>query len=308
VRNPGKPNVNRPRYWLNLLAFALAAVALALAVGVMRLAHDAAVGYVHPSRTDSRAGTPGSLGVSYQDVTLITVDGLRLAAWYTPSQNGALILAAHGYGGHRSAEMHALFARHQYGVVSWDFRAHGESEGDTVTFGYLERMDVEAALDMALALEAAHVGAWGASMGGASVIHAASQRPEIEAVVADSSFPALEDELTRAITVPAFRPLVRYFAERETGLSGDQVRPVDWIGQIAPRPVFLIQGTADAAIPPDSAQRLFDAAGEPKVLWLQPGAGHVGAYSAAREEYEQRVIEFFKAALLDQEPGIDASP
>jgi fermentation-respiration switch protein FrsA (DUF1100 family) len=80
------------------------------------------------------------------------------------------------------------------------------------------------------------------------------------------------------------------------------VRPVDWIGDITPRPVFLIQGTADAAIPPDSAQRLFESAGEPKLLWLQPGAGHVGALSVAREEYEQRVIEFFETELLGSDP------
>jgi pimeloyl-ACP methyl ester carboxylesterase len=83
-----------------------------------------------------------------------------------------------------------------YGVLAWDFRAHGDSGGDMSTLGYYEQLDAEAALDYALAQEGVeHVGAWGGSMGAATVILTAAKRVEIEAVVADSAYPTLEDVL-----------------------------------------------------------------------------------------------------------------
>ncbi len=299
----GECEMNGWRFWTNLLLFGLCTLILALTAGIIKLARDGALGYVHPTRAQRPPDdTPAILGILYQDITLLTVDGLKLAAWYTPQKNGAAILVAHGYGDRRSSEMHAFFAQYGYGVISWDFRAHGESEGELCTLSYREALDVEAALDFALEQPSIErVGAWGGSMGAASVINAAARRQEIKAVVADSAFPTLEDELEKMVTVGFLRPLVRFFAEREAGLSLTQARPVDQVGRISPRPVFIIQGAADRAIPADSAQRLYDAAGEPRTLWIAPGAEHMGTMSTLPDDYEQRVIAFFNAGLLDEE-------
>ena len=87
--------------------------------------------YVHPPRAFRAPDDhPGRLDIPYQEIELPTLDGLVLAAWYTPPENGAAILTAHGYQDRRSPEIHALFARHGYGVISWDFRAHGDSQGE----------------------------------------------------------------------------------------------------------------------------------------------------------------------------------
>jgi uncharacterized protein len=259
-----------------------------------------ALGFVHPARSLRSTGdTPTRLGVSYQETVLTTTDGLKLAAWYTPPQNGVVILVAHGYADKRSARLHALFARNKYGVLSWDFRAHGESEGNLCALGYYETRDVEAALDFALSQpEVKRVGAWGGSMGGVATILAAAHRPEIEAVVADSAFSTLEGELAVRVPYVVMRPFIRFFTERETGVSIQKVRPVDQIGRISPRPVLIVQGLADKAIPLDSGQRLYDAAGEPRILWEENGVDHVAMFSARPAEYEERVISFLNGALL----------
>jgi len=75
------------------------------------------------------------------------------------------------------------------------------------------------------------------------------------------------------------------------------VQPVDHVGQLSPRPVFLIQGLADQVVPPGSAQRLYDAAGAPRKLWLQPDIGHLGMYGVLPEEYERRVVGFFESVF-----------
>ncbi len=179
------------RYWLKLLLFGLLALSIGLLGMIFQFGRRTALGYVHPARSLPRTGeTPDRLGIPYQDLTLLTQDGLRLSAWYTPPENGAVILVAHGFRGVRSMDMHALFARHGYGVLSWDFRAHGESEGELSTLGYYEPLDVEAALNIALKQsDVERVGAWGGSMGAVAVIEAAARRAEIGAVIADMHFP-----------------------------------------------------------------------------------------------------------------------
>ena len=134
-------------------------------------------------------------------------------------------------------------------------------------------------------------------MGGVATILAGARRPEIEALVVDSAFTSLEDELAVRVPIPLLRPLIRFFAEREAGGSIQSVRPVDQIGRLSPRPVFIIQGLADRSIPLDSGQRLYDAAGEPRFLWEEEGIDHVEMYTAQPSEYEARVIAFLEEAL-----------
>jgi fermentation-respiration switch protein FrsA (DUF1100 family) len=294
--------MTKPRarhYWRNLIVFAFCTLAVGIVAGLAFVSRQGAASYVHPPRAiRAPDDTPAQFNVDYLDTTLITSDGVELSAWVSESRNGAVILVAHGFGGRRSSTMHALFARHGYGVVSWDARAQGESGGEACTMGYLEALDVQAALDHALTRNPlARVGAYGESMGGVTVIRAASLYEEIEAVVADSPFPTLEEMIDRTVPIALLRPLVRFFGERETGLSARSLRTIDDIRRISPRPVFLIQGEDDATVPPDSAQRLYDAAGEPRSLWTSPGVDHVGMRRAYPDEYERRLIAFFDAHL-----------
>jgi fermentation-respiration switch protein FrsA (DUF1100 family) len=130
------------------------------------------------------------------------------------------------------------------------------------------------------------------------MIRAAAQHPEIEALVADSPFVTLRDEMDLRVPYPLLNPLIRFFAEQETGLRLDMVRPVDEIGLISPRPVFLIQGMGDTMVPLDSAERLFNAAGEPRELWMEADVPHLNMYAYYRTRYTKRAIKFFDTYLL----------
>jgi dipeptidyl aminopeptidase/acylaminoacyl peptidase len=254
-------------YWIRLIAAGAISVLIGLTIAVIWQSYQQTLSYLHPKRQTASGDLLRANNIEFQDVELITEDNIRLSAWYTPPQNKAVILVAHGYGDKRAEDFYALFAEHGYGVIAWDFRAHGKSEGDFSSLGYYEVLDVKAALDFALAQpNVEHIGGWGGSMGAVTMIRAAAQYPEIEALVADSPFATLEDELDLRIPFPIMRSLIRFFAERETGLSFDLVRPVDDIAPISPRPVFIIQGMGDEMVPLDSAQRLYDAANEPRQL------------------------------------------
>lgn len=287
------------RFWLRLFLTAIFALLLTAVGTVVWVSYDQAIGYLHPERNIATGEILQANGIEYQEIELTTEDGVTLSAWYTPSKNGAVILIAHGYGDKRAEDFHALFASHGYGVVAWDFRAHGKSGGEFSSLGYYETLDAKAALDFALAQsDVEHVGAWGGSMGAVTMIRAAAQYPQIEALIADSPFVTLEEEMDLRIPFPMMRSLIQFFAERESGTSIDLVRPVDEIASISPRPVFIIQGMGDGMVPLDSAKRLYDAAGEPRQLWVEEDVPHLNMYAYYKTRYIKRTIKFFDEYLL----------
>jgi dipeptidyl aminopeptidase/acylaminoacyl peptidase len=296
---PIKFTHNNWQYCLRLVLWTFLALLLALAGTILFISYWQTVDYLHPVRQTPSGELLRANGIDFQQVELVTEDNVRLSAWYTPPRNGAVILVAHGYGDKRTEHYYALFASHGYGVVAWDFRAHGQSEGEFSSLGYYEVLDAKAALDFARAQPGVdHIGAWGGSMGAVTMIRATAQYPEIEALVADSPFATLEDEMDLRVPFPVMRSLIRFFAEGQSGVRVDSVRPVDDIARISPRPVFLIQGMSDGMVPLDSAERLYNAAGEPRQLWTENDVPHLNMYAFYKTRYTKRVIKFFDEYLL----------
>ena len=286
-------------YWARIGFAIFLSLVLTITGTLVMFSYQQTQSYLHPARQAVSEDPLNTYGIEPQHIELFTEDNVKLAAWYTPPKNGTVILVAHGYGDVRSPDYYLLFVQNGYGVLAWDFRAHGESGGEFSSLGYYEVLDAKAALDFALDQPGVeHIGAWGGSMGAVTMIRATAQFPEIEALVADSPFVTLEDEMNLRITLSPMRPLIRFFAERATGASFDMVRPVDDIAKISPRPVFIIQGMEDAMVPLDSAQRLYDAAGEPRQLWLENDVWHLGMFVQYKEKYTEQVIGFFDSYLL----------
>ena len=295
-----KRNFNRRQYIVRLFIAALFSLLITSTVTIVLFSYQQAMSYLHPARQIASGELLRFNEIEFQDIELLTEDNVKLSAWYTPSQNGAVILVAHGYGDRRAEDLYALFALHGYGVIAWDFRAHGKSEGDFSSLGYYEILDAKAALDFALAQPGVeHIGAWGGSMGAVTMIRATAKYPEIEALVVDSPFATLNEEMEIIVPYPLMRSLMKFFVKRETGLTLDLVRPVDDIARISPRPVFIIQGMGDEMVPLNSAQRLYDAAGEPRKLWLEDDVPHLNMYAYYKEKYIKRVINFLDKYLLE---------
>ncbi len=295
------------RYWRNLGWFLLGVLALAavgLVVGVSWMQVDA---FLHPHR-QLPVETPADRGLVYEDVLFAASDGLSLRGWYLPSENGAAIIVGHGIGAQRALGPAEVLARHGYGVLTFDWRAHGESDGDLCTFGYYEVRDVEGALTWLQAqpdVDPGRIGMLGESMGAVTAMRATAQMPDIQAVVADSPYPSLDEamhNIWRGTGLPTFPfvPLQIVMGEWQTGLSLTDMHPLDDVAAISPRPILILAGGLDPIIGPDAGQRYYAAAGEPKELWFDPDVGHVGFLKAYPDEYERRVVGFFDAALLDK--------
>jgi esterase/lipase len=297
--------------WLKVALIAVVVVLVVAVVVIFFMMRPEGVGLVrHPmEEREPLDVTLADYGVSYEDVTVTTEDGLRLVGWYVPSQKGAAIIAQHGYKGDRGDLVVTadLLQRHGYGVLLTTMRAHDQSEGDLITLGKEEMKDFEAWYQYLLTrddVDPDRIGILGESMGGALSIKYAAQNPNIKAVVAHSAFADFDDTVEKAVTLMTglppfpFAPMIIFWAEREADIETSEIDATEWIKGISPRPVFILQGGADDHISIDSGQRLYEAAGEPKELWYEEKAVHHGLEEEPFvAEFERRVVGFFDQHL-----------
>jgi uncharacterized protein len=260
-------------------------------------------GAIYVTRTP-REPIDGTFSVPHQDVAFETSDGLTIRGWYAPSRNGASIVFVHGSGGNRQGprKQAALLSRHGYGVLLYDSRGRGESDGDPQGFDWTWQPDVDAAIEFLKArpdVKGGRVGGVGLSAGAEALVEAAARRPDLGAVVAEGAgVRAYGDALDTKEWVGL--PYTWMMFAGAQVLSGEaNVRSVgDFVGKGAPNRVLLIAagkglGSEDK-LNPIWAER---AKGR-VLLWELPESKHTGAIDLEPQEYERRVVGFFDSKLL----------
>ena len=290
---------------------AIAAVLIIITAGLLWKTRAEAYDLLHsPMATrDLPDKTPADYNLKFEDVTVTNPDGMKLAGWFIPSENGAVIIMQHGYKSTRSELLNEaeMMHRHGYSVLVTSIRAHDYSEGELITLGVYEVQDMEAWYQYLLTrsdIDPDKIGILGNSYGGMLSIQYAAQNKNIKAVVANSAFSSMKDTVATSVKhftgLPEFPfvPLIVFWAEQSTGIKMEAIDTTKWIPQISPRPVFLMQGGSDTVISPTSGQILYDAAGDPKELWFDPALGHVDFDTERPEEYEAKVSAFFDTYLL----------
>ena len=306
------------RRWVKWAALALALVLLGYAAFVSYVSWRSAESLIHPERERSDE-TPATFGLAYENVTFPTEDGLSLRGWWMPERgpghNGTVVFL-HGYGDSKAQalEVAPFLLNASYDVLAFDFRAHGESDGDATTVGLVEAEDVRAAirhLQQRPDADADRIALLGFSMGAAAGLNAAVTLPEVDAIVSDSGFATLTNIASNSIThftgLPKYPygPLAVLFAGWMVGHDVGDNRPMD-AARALHAPVLVIQGADDTiTFPDDDGETLRAAsAASGSVYWLVPGAKHVQAVRVAPDEYAERVVAFLGAHVA---PGTAAA-
>ncbi len=215
-----------------------------------------------------------------EEVQLHTSDGLTLEGSYVPSRNGAAVIVAFGRKGtQRPARM---LARHGYGVLIFDRRGEGESDGDPNPYAWDEgERDLLAAVDFLEQrpdVEAGRIGGLGQSVGGETFLQAAAHSEDIHAVVSEGASSRSVGELQSVPGSPAGMVAFNAMVTAGTAVFSDASPPehlIDLVDDIAPRPMMLIYATEGTGGEEHRANRAFyRAAGSPKAIWEIPEAGH----------------------------------
>ncbi|MFB4307471.1 alpha/beta hydrolase [Actinomadura sp. GTD37] len=234
-----------------------------------------------------------------EPLTLYTADGVRIDAGHLRGGGDACFVLAHGFTcSWRQPALRRIAGalRPHGGVIGLDFRGHGRSGGHS-TVGDREVLDVAAAVAAARRRGYRRVVVAGFSMGGAVAVRHAALHGGVDAVVSVSA-PA---RWYYRGTVPMRR--VHWVIERRLGrlavrmARGTRIAPAGWdpvpaaphevAGRIAPAPLLVVHGDADAFFPLEHARQLYEAASDPRELWIEPAFGH--AEVAATPELIDRI-------------------
>jgi fermentation-respiration switch protein FrsA (DUF1100 family) len=294
------------KWWLKvILSVLLAAIAAFLGISVY-LGHSmTAVERVPITET------PAVCGLDYEEISFTSrIDELTLYGWYLPAEGSdEVIIMVHGAEQHRAdpnvgmLDIACELVEHGYSVLMFDTRGHGESEGDRMSAGYFEVRDLGGAVDYVMGLGFDDIGVLGFSMGGATAIMTAAEDENIDAVVVDSAYAdlneMLEPQFAERTSFPTFflKPLL-FMVKMMYGIDFTAIKPVEVVGDIAPRPILFIQGELDDVVPPEHVYDLYEASDNWRnQLWVLPDVGHVEAYASYPEEYIDKVTSFFDEAL-----------
>ena len=287
-----KPAARRSKAWrvaslaLRTGLLAYVGVAAALLFGQSRIIY-------HPTR--EIVATPASAGLAYEDVSLRTNDGLRLAAWYVPATDArGTILFCHGNARNISDRLSsiAVFHRLGYSVLIFDYRGYGRSEGRPTEEGTYR--DADAAWDHLVRERGASprtIVVFGRSLGGAVAAHLADTRP-VRALILESTFttaPDLAADLfpwlpARALTTFDYATLYRV----------DRIRC----------PKLIVHSPDDDLIPFEHGRHLFAAAAEPK-RFLEITGPHCDGFLRSGTRYTSGLADFLARTAP---AGPDATP
>jgi pimeloyl-ACP methyl ester carboxylesterase len=269
-------------------------------------------------------------------VTLVTSDGVPIDAVHLPPpgprESGArrpgpplsgrrdlAIVLAHGFTMSWQRPLTWQIVRwfnREAGVVTFDFRGHGRS-GGLSTLGNEEIDDVDVAVRYARELGYRRVATVGFSMGGSVVLRHAALRGGTDAVVSVSSPGRWYYRGTvamRRVHLAAEHRLGRAFSRHvlNTRISPggwptpDPLPPAAAAARISPVPVLIVHGDQDIYFPPDHGQEIYDAAREPKELWMIPGFGHAERHTDVA--LVDRMVSWADKASADAVPPTGAIP
>lgn len=244
-----------------------------------------------------------------EDVYITSFDGLRLhAAYYHVADGAPLDIQFHGYNGNAVRDFcggNKVSRDAGRNSLVIDHRAHGRSEGKTITFGVKERTDCLSWVEYAVGRfgKDVKISLAGVSMGAATVLMASSlELPEnVRAIVADCGYSSPSAIIKKVA--------------KDRGLPPSLVYPFIWLGAFlfggfrlneasaaeavseSRIPILIIHGEEDGFVPCYMAREIYDACASEKKLLTVPGAGHGLSYLADDKLYEKTVNDFLEKYL-----------
>lgn len=253
--------------------------------------------------------SPALFSLPAETVHFPSTDGVPLEGWKIAGEpDRPWLILCHGVGSNRADLLDIARGLQAAGfnLLLFDFRAHGGSGGRVTSFGWREQRDLEGALAFLGSqpeIPAKPYGVYGISMGGAVALMVAATDERLAAVAADSPYVTLEDTLGRHLKLMYPVPKVPFLGfvlatyRMRFGIWPRDVSPLASAATLAPRALLLIHGAEDPRMPVQGTQQLFNAASEPKSLWVIDGASHLEGYSLAPQAYLERLVAFFQAHL-----------
>ena len=242
-----------------------------------------------------------------EDLTLKSVDGITMKAWFVPTESKRFVICVHGYRCNGPDEFSHMFPFYHdelgYNYLLPDLTGHGRSDGDYACFGATDAKNILLWVEYLINRfgEDIEIILHGISMGAATVMNCNEMSPpdQVKIVIEDCGFIGAAEEMNNTlkdmIGFPCM-PLVQLgslFAKAKAGYFFSESNPLKNMKR-AKNPMLFIHGEADTYVPFKYGKMLYDACPvEKDYLWV-PDTVHAFSYYNAKEEYEQKVKDFIK--------------
>ena len=241
-----------------------------------------------------------------EKLSISAYDGLKLQGNLLRTGSDKVVIAVHGYhsNGMREYTPYLKFYHDLgYNVLMPDDRAHGESEGKYIGFGWNDRLDVIKWIRKAIELFGSdtQIILHGISMGAAAVLMASGEElpRQVKAVISDCAFASVEEEfkyqLKHMFHLPEF-PVLQTFDMINRHFNGYRLKEASALGQVSKSdiPTLFIHGGKDDFVPTYMVFELFEACSAPKDMIIIDGASHAQSHIADPGKYENAVKEFIE--------------
>ena len=241
----------------------------------------------------------------HEDVWITSEDGLKLhGTWFPREDETKVVICFHGYtsqGMNDYIGLSGYYLKHGYSMLLVDERAHGQSEGEYIGFGCLDRKDALGWIGWVLKEcgESVQILLHGTSMGGSTVLMASGLElpPQVKGIVSDCAFTSPKYVFTHVLHtmyhLPAF-PMIQ-IADRvnkeKAGYGLDECNAAREV-QKATVPILFIHGEADTFVPCRMCKEIYENCASPKQILTIPGAAHAESYYKDTAAYEQALDTF----------------
>lgn len=250
---------------------------------------------------------------SSKELSVMSYDGLRLCGrLYEGDANAPVVIFFHGYHGTYMRDGYGMFRfcrEHGYRILLVDERAHGKSDGDTITFGIKEMHDCISWIKLVdnMYTENAGIIIAGVSMGASAVLMAAGYKEgtaipkSVIAVIADCAFTSVRD-IIKSMCQKLHYPVHISYALAWLGalvfghmnISSTAVASAEAAVSGIRIPVLFIHGSNDSVVPSSMCDRLYNACTAYKKQLVISGADHAVNALTAYNAYADAVGEFIK--------------
>ncbi len=242
-------------------------------------------------------------------VSIESKDGLTLSGRYYHVKDGApLDIGFHGYRSHPIVDFSGgaeLSFQMGHNVLLVDQRAHGKSDGRTISFGILERRDLLCWVDYAINRfgENTKILLYGVSMGGATVLMASElELPEnVKGIIADCPFVKPLDVILHVGKKTSFpRVLIKPFAILGARICGGfDLLETDGVQAVRNTkvPILILHGENDHYVPCEMSAEALEANPAMVRRFTFPGAAHGISYLTDTDRYHKIVREFVSQVM-----------
>lgn len=279
---------------------------------------------VNMDRTIKMAGTDWSqyadvlaerkafmLAQPHEDVYQTSFDGLKLHASYFPAikdtDKKRIVICFHGYTSRSLADFTGLtdyYFKHGFSMLHPDARAHGDSEGEYIGFGCLDRKDALGWINWVIEKCGTDTEIYlhGISMGGSTVLMASGLElpKQVKGIISDCAFTSPKEVFTHVLKtmyhLPAFPVMqgAEIVNKRLAGYGMDECNAAREVKK-ARIPILFIHGSNDTFVPARMCREIYDCCASSKRILIVEGAAHGESYFKNMEAYEKALDEFIDA-------------